>query len=376
MNFQTTKTFPYLNEDIKTDVLIAGGGLTGACLAYFFTEAGIDTVLIEAEKLGYQGTSSDTGILQLVPENTVNRRKTLSEFPNFPYSFYRDMLQNFKELPDVLVNRCGYNEKDYLLYSDTITGTNDLTLEYICRKEKNIPCSLLNSFPGLPMKTGIFQENAAGTIHPFSFMHYLIDCAVENGLKVFENTKAVQFQNTAERYLCKTNYHNIITSKIIICAAGSETDLFTERKFGQKSCRCQLLSEPLENLDSQWKNTIFQNIRTNTRFYVTEEQQILLETIGNSRNILSKSNQLEHFLYELTGKRQKIIRRTVSKTIETRDFLPIIGAEPVNPSLLYALPYGTNSVLSSIYAGKALCSLYLGNYPKDFSFISPGRSSL
>lgn len=376
MKSQTAKKFPCLTKDIETDVLIAGGGLTGACLAYFFAEAGIETVLIEAKELGCRDTSADSGIIQLVPENTANRRKTPSESPDFPYSFYRDMLQIFKEISNRLPDDCGYTEKNHLLYSDTITGTNDLTLEYIFRKERNMPCRLLNSFPGLPVKTGIFQEQAAGILQPLSLMRPLIDRAVENGLNVFENTKAIQFQNTADRCLCKTNHHHIITSKIILCAAGTETELFTERRFGRKSCRCQILSEPLEKINTQWKNTLFQNIRTNTRFYVTEEQQILLETVGNSRNILSKSEQLESFLYELAGKGTKIVRRTISKSIEPKDFLPVIGAEPVNPSLLYALPYGTNGVLSSIYAGKALCSFYLGNYPKDFPLVSPGRNTL
>lgn len=376
MKKQTAKAFPYLNEDIETDVLIIGGGLTGASLAYFFVHAGIRTVLIEAEKLGYHNTCNDTGIALLVPELPVNHRKIQAESIDFPYSFYSHMLEDCKELFNSLPSPYPYTQKNYLLYSDTITGTNDLTLEYIHRKEKNIPCSLLSSFPGLPVKTGIFQENAAGIIQPYHLMQRLLERAAENGLRIFENTKAVQFQNTADRYLCKTNYHNIISSKRIICATGTATKRFTERKFGQNACRCQILSEPIDNVEEQWIHTVFQNIRTNTRFYVTEEHQILLETIGNSRNILSKSEQLEHFLWELTGSQPQIIRRTISKTIETRDELPVIGPDPVNPSLFYALPYGTSGVLSSCFAGKSLCSFYLGSYPKEFSFLSPGRTTL
>lgn len=376
MNSQTQKTYPSLDADIQTDVLIIGGGLTGACLAYFFTEAGFDTVLTEEKKLGNRNTMMDSGIIQRMPPSTVNRRKISSEAPDFLSSFYRDLFQNFQEISESLSENADCLHKNHLLYSDTITGINDLTLEYLSRREKGIACSLVESFPNLSIKTGIFQEHAAGILPAVPFLHHLIDRASERGLQIFEDTGILRFQNTAEHCICQTSHHNLITSKVVVCATGSEIEHFTDRKFGQKTYVCQLLSEPLENLTEQWKQTVFQNIRTNTRFYVNENQQILLEAVGNSRNILSKSERLEHFLRELTGKPQKTVRRTIFKTTETRDFLPVIGADPINPSLLYALSYGINGVLSALYAGKALCSFYQGNYPKAFPFLSPGRSSL
>ena len=44
----TFPTFPVLKQDIKTDVLIIGGGITGILCAYQLQRAGITYALVEA----------------------------------------------------------------------------------------------------------------------------------------------------------------------------------------------------------------------------------------------------------------------------------------------------------------------------------------
>ena len=43
--------FESLKGDIKTDVLIIGGGITGLLCAYMLKSAGVDCVLAEADKI-------------------------------------------------------------------------------------------------------------------------------------------------------------------------------------------------------------------------------------------------------------------------------------------------------------------------------------
>jgi len=49
---KTTKIeFDKLSGNIKTDVLIIGGGLCGILCAYMLKNAGVDCVLVEADKI-------------------------------------------------------------------------------------------------------------------------------------------------------------------------------------------------------------------------------------------------------------------------------------------------------------------------------------
>ena len=44
-------TFPPLDRDLNTDVLIIGGGIAGLLCTYFLRQAGADCVLLEAKEL-------------------------------------------------------------------------------------------------------------------------------------------------------------------------------------------------------------------------------------------------------------------------------------------------------------------------------------
>ncbi|MEE1074990.1 MAG: FAD-binding oxidoreductase, partial [Acutalibacteraceae bacterium] len=53
--------FSELKGDIKTDVLIIGGGLAGILTAFFLKEAGIDYILVEKERICGGTTKNTTG---------------------------------------------------------------------------------------------------------------------------------------------------------------------------------------------------------------------------------------------------------------------------------------------------------------------------
>ncbi|MCX5579183.1 NAD(P)/FAD-dependent oxidoreductase [Kaistia terrae] len=58
-----TLAFPPLDGDTRADVVIVGGGYTGLSAALHLAEAGIDTVLIEAEKIGWGASGRNGGQL-------------------------------------------------------------------------------------------------------------------------------------------------------------------------------------------------------------------------------------------------------------------------------------------------------------------------
>src|SRR5262245_17314159 len=54
-------TYAPQRRSVETAVVIIGGGLTGCATAYAFAAAGIDVVLVEAERIGRGGTGWSTG---------------------------------------------------------------------------------------------------------------------------------------------------------------------------------------------------------------------------------------------------------------------------------------------------------------------------
>src|SRR3954468_11567766 len=55
--------YPALEEEINTDVVIIGGGITGVTLALNLAEQGTSAVLLEAHTVGFGSTGNSTGNL-------------------------------------------------------------------------------------------------------------------------------------------------------------------------------------------------------------------------------------------------------------------------------------------------------------------------
>lgn len=57
------KKFPEVTKDLKTDVLVIGGGMAGILCAHKLQEAGREVVLVEAERIGSGVTARTTAVL-------------------------------------------------------------------------------------------------------------------------------------------------------------------------------------------------------------------------------------------------------------------------------------------------------------------------
>ncbi len=56
--------YPKLEESVKTDVVIIGGGISGALTAYYLINAGIKCIVADARTIGLGSTCASTSLLQ------------------------------------------------------------------------------------------------------------------------------------------------------------------------------------------------------------------------------------------------------------------------------------------------------------------------
>ena len=54
-------SFPPLTESVRADVAIIGGGYTGLSAALHLAEAGVDVVVLEAERVGWGASGRNGG---------------------------------------------------------------------------------------------------------------------------------------------------------------------------------------------------------------------------------------------------------------------------------------------------------------------------
>lgn len=72
--------FPHLTKNLKTDVVVVGGGLAGVLCAYLLAKEGKKVVLVEKNRIGSGQTSYTTAfITYVVDANLSNLVKKLGE---------------------------------------------------------------------------------------------------------------------------------------------------------------------------------------------------------------------------------------------------------------------------------------------------------
>lgn len=109
--------FPKLDKDVKTDILIIGGGIAGILTAYFLHQNGVKYVLVEKEKI-CSGTTQNTtakitlqhGLIyqQILKSGGIEAAQKYLNANKLAFDKYAEMCRNIE---------CGYEIKDNYVYS-------------------------------------------------------------------------------------------------------------------------------------------------------------------------------------------------------------------------------------------------------------------
>ncbi len=143
-------SFPSLSKDIKTDVLIIGGGMTGLLCAYFLQKEGINYVLAEGGRIASGVTKNTTakitfqhGLVYQKLLNTQGREKA-----KMYLEAGREALAEYRELcADI---PCDFEEKDAFTYS--LKSRKQIEEEVSVVNSLGFPAFFAET-PTLPIKT-------------------------------------------------------------------------------------------------------------------------------------------------------------------------------------------------------------------------------
>jgi glycine/D-amino acid oxidase-like deaminating enzyme len=383
------KQYPYLTDNLETDVVIVGGGVSGSILGYYFSKNNINSVILEKKRIGHCSTSASTSLLQY--DLDENHSKLIEVMPSKDIiRAYELGLVALKELDEFIKeygNHCDYEQKDALLYTAKKLEIKDIQQEYNIRKENGFDVAYIdeNSNPfSFDLKAGLISKNGGAQLDPYKYTHQLLDVSQNMGLKIYENTEVVKVNYLNDIVEVETSYGYKVRGKIIILATGYNTKMFTKRNFASMPTTFNIATKPVGNFDG-WNNKIL--IRDNSDPYTylrtTKDNQIIIggEDIDFTSEMFSEDVAKEK--YNILEQRLKNMFKDI-KDIEieykycgtfatTTDNLGFLGPDPNHNKLWYCLGYGGNGLLFSILGGMMLSKLYLGDYSKDLSLFKVDR---
>ena len=198
--------FGSLQGNVRTDVLIIGGGLAGLLCAQSLTRAGIDCMLIEENRL-MSGVSGRT-TAKLTSQHGLVYDKILRRYGAEKALLYweanEDAIATFCALVEEI--DCDFERKDHYLF--TTGDIQKLEREAEAYEKLGIPAKWCSQL-ALPFPvTGALCFTNQAQFHPLKFAAH-----IAKNLKVYEDTKALAFDGK-----CVQTPNGKITAEKIIVA--------------------------------------------------------------------------------------------------------------------------------------------------------------
>ncbi|MBD5162613.1 MAG: FAD-dependent oxidoreductase [Oscillibacter sp.] len=178
--------FQPLDGDLKTDVLVIGGGITGILCAWTLRRRGVDCALIEADRL-CGGTTGHT-TAKITSQHGLVYHRLMKEFgadaARLCWQAQEAALERYRELCREIP--CDFEEKDNFVYA--LDSRAELEKELEALERIGAPARFAGELP-LPFPTaGAVSLPRQGQFHPLKFLAALV-----KDLPVYEHTRALEW---------------------------------------------------------------------------------------------------------------------------------------------------------------------------------------
>lgn len=354
--------FEPLRGEIKTDVLIVGGGMTGILCAYMLKQAGVDCVLIEASHICSGITKNTTAKITLQHGLIYDQmiRRFGEECARLYLKTQRDAMEQYRVLSQA--HPCDYEELPSYVYSQK--DPQKLLREVAALERLGCQATYCDRI-ALPISVaGGVRVDAQAQFHPLKFAF-----SIARDLPVYENTKLLELR--ADGAITE---HGRIVSRAVILATHfpifNRHGSYFLKLYQHRSYVTALESAPnFEGMyvDEAERGLSFRNYNG-------------LLLLGGGGHRTGKQggtwNELEQ-VRQLYFPRSKEICRWATQDCMTLDGIPYIGQYSARtPNLYVATGYNKWGMTSSMVAAMLLTEMICGRHPDAAEIFSPSRSIL
>ncbi|SDB90491.1 Glycine/D-amino acid oxidase [Pelagirhabdus alkalitolerans] len=379
-NNTSLPSFEPLKEDIKTDILIVGAGITGVTTAYLLRNQGFTVTLIESNTI-LSGTTEYTtakisaqhGLIyhELIQHFGVDKAKQYYEAAKDAKQWIEDTIK--KEQLD-----CQFSIEDAYLYTNDEEELKNLDKEHEAYKKLGIDGELVTEMPlDIPFKKALVMKGQA-QFNPLAFLKPLINKIVEADIKIYEQTTAVKM-DYGDTITITTNTNKEIECEHVIMASHypfhDKSGLYFSRMYQERSYLIAVKT------NTKFPGGMYINAEEPTRSIrstTDNDEEVWLiggerHRTGHEKVSIDHHKPLELFTDQLFGI-ESYMHRWSAQDITTVDKLPYIG--PITdgkPKALVATGYRKWGMTSGVIAGILLSDQLLDKENPYASLFHPSR---
>ena len=382
------RTYPPQSGDVKCDVVIVGGGISGALIAHRLTRAGVGVVAIDRRDIGEGSTAASTCLLQY--EIDAEMLELASRYgDDVAVRAYRAGLEALDELADFaeqLPLDCQFARRPSLYLASHQRDVDLLQQEFQFRQQHGFDVDWWDA-PTISERltfsapAGIFSRGDA-EVDALRLTHGLFAQALQQGAQVFDRTELQSVSADHGGVYVTTDRGRIHAQKIVF-ATGYESAKYLPRSVGTLRSTFALATEPTAAADMLPERCLlWETARPYFYLRTTPDGRLIA---GGEDTIFSNDHRRDRLLARKTRRLEKRLQSMFPDCPletacawagtfgESPDGLPIIGSPRELPHTYFALGYGGNGITFSVLAARIITDLFLGRPNRDAEIFGFAR---
>ena len=384
---------PTLSSILRADVAIVGGGLTGAIAALRFAEAGVDTIVLEANRVGQGSTAASSALLLQEPDarlTTLAARYGTATARRI-WRVSHDAARELIALLERLSPRTAVRRRDTIYYTTDADEVAPLHAEYAARRRAGfeatwLTAGALRTEAGIPARAGIRTQ---GNAHcdPFQACAAVMRAAVRAGARVFERSAVRRIDTRRDGVRIRTGAGGVEARQVVV-ATGYATRQFTPLAGRFQMSHTYVVATPPLTAGERRELGLADVLLWDTRrqyHYArwTTDHRLLLggadRPIHGGRPAPARLSaavdairaHFERLLPALAD--LPLAHAWEGRFANTPDSLPYVGPHRRYPHHAFALGYGGNGMTFGSLAGRLLVERWQGVTSRDHALFAFDR---
>jgi glycine/D-amino acid oxidase-like deaminating enzyme len=388
------RRYPTHHGTLDVDVVIVGGGITGAVAAYLFSEAGVRVAVVEARECGRGSTAASTALLMQEPDKDfsdlaaryggVKARRIWRAL----MAGARDLTRTIRKLKI----KCDLHTRDSIYFTLQPEKVAGLRKEFRDRKRAGLPGrwlspAKLHELAGIQGCGAILTPGNAEA-DPLKACAGFLRAAGACGAKIFERSPIRRIITSNSRVTLKTPHGTIRANQVVIATGYATIEfkplagrfrLMNTYVIATRRLPDKLRRKLLRARTMLWDtNKPYHYLRwsEDNRLIIGGEDSHHRSARGSRRRLTAGSDRLRNYqaaVYPGLALEEPEYAWE-GLFAETPDGLPYIGPHRRYPKHLFALGYGGNGMTVSFLTAQLLLKRYQNRPHPDEELFSFGRS--
>lgn len=380
--------FPRPRANLRCDVAIVGGGITGALIADELQRAGHDVVLLEQRDVAWGSTAASTALLQYeIDTPMVDLAKRYGE--DAAVLAYRSCVRAIGRLQSLArgLRDVDFARMQSLYYASRRRDRSALEDEFALRRRHRFDVAWLEPEDirerfGFEAPAAILSAVAA-SVDPYRMTHKLLARVRKRGGAVHDRCTVASMKAGSRSVRLTLEDGLSVVAGHVVMAAGYANERWLPRRVAKNRSSYAFVTDPLDEdmLGALGTTMLWETARPYLYLRATGDGRLLVGGDDDAVDIPARRDaRVDAKARDLARKVAKLFPRIrweptfswAGTFAETADGLPFFGAhEGVGARVLFAMAYGGNGITySAIGAGLIRAAIERRRHPlaKLFSF--------